>query len=148
MQLDEFIPFVALFIPIIAIVMGIGLTMLITYLHYRKRRTIYELYHAERMAAIDKGLELPPVPDEFFSDGSKAPSPHGTLLGGLIFTFTGIGLLIALYSYHRGAALYALIPIFFGLAFLVYYFAVGRKAAQALETSAKGNSAEPARALV
>jgi hypothetical protein len=100
------------------------------------------------MAAIDKGLELPPVPDEFFSDGGRTPSPHGTLLAGLIFGLTGLGLLIALYWYHPGAALYALIPIFFGLAFLVYYFAVGRKTAQQVEAGWKNQSAQPERPLV
>jgi hypothetical protein len=131
--MNSSVPIIALFIPIIAIVMGIGIGMLAVFLNYRKRRQMFELYHQERLAAIDKGLEMPPIPEQFFYDNGNPPSPHGTLLKGLIFTLGGVGVLIALYQYHPEIALYGLIPIFLGLAFLIYYFAVGRKHAQELE---------------
>ena len=58
---------------------------------------------------------------------------HGTLLTGLIFGLTGAGVFIALCEYRPDRALYALIPVGFGLAFLLYYFIVGRKHAQTME---------------
>jgi Domain of unknown function (DUF6249) len=133
MRPHEIIPLIAMLIPIIAIVMGIGIGMLAVFLNYRKRVQMFELFHKERLAAIDKGIELAPIPEEFFSDNGKPASPHGTLLAGLIFTFTGLGLFLTLHAYHPDAALYALIPVSFGLAFLIFYFTVGKKQAEAIE---------------
>ena len=53
-------PVVALFIPIIAIIFGVGIGMLALYLGYRKRKELFVLYHQERMAALEKGVDLPP----------------------------------------------------------------------------------------
>ena len=44
-------------IPIIAIVMGLGLGMLKIWTDYRKKREILQAHHAERMAAIEKGID-------------------------------------------------------------------------------------------
>jgi hypothetical protein len=35
---------------------------------YRKNTQIIQLYHVERMAALKKGVEIPPLPREFFQD--------------------------------------------------------------------------------
>jgi hypothetical protein len=132
---------IALLIPIIAIVMGIGTGIITLYLNYRKRREMFALYHQERMAAIEKGIELPPLPDEFFSDNCKPRSPHGRLLTGLIWSFIGLSWMIAFYLKPTrgmdGAAIYGLIPATIGLAYLVYYFAVGKKEAEQLEAERK-----------
>jgi len=119
-------------IPIVAIVMGIGIAMLSIFLSYMKRKETFELYHRERMAALDKGLEVPPMPEAFFREEHRHRSPHRRLLSGLVLCFLGITLFIALYFNSRRAALYALIPIGVGLAHLIYYFMVGRKEAEAL----------------
>jgi hypothetical protein len=69
-------------IPIVAIIMGVGIGMLSLLLQFRRKRDMFQLYHAERMAAIEKGIELPPLPPEFFQDtGRTAPAPvrHRTL---------------------------------------------------------------------
>jgi hypothetical protein len=50
----------ALVIPIVAIVFGISVAMLGMWLDFRKKREMFELHHAERMAAIEKGIDLPP----------------------------------------------------------------------------------------
>jgi hypothetical protein len=144
--MDDFIPFVAMLIPIIAIILGIGIAALAIILGYRKRKIMLELFHKERLAAIDKGMEPPPIPEELFSDSGKPPSPHGTLLAGLIFTLTGLGLLMALHRYHPESALYGLIPVGFGLAFLIYYFTVGRKEAAAYEARRNARLSEASRA--
>jgi len=132
-----------LLIPLSAIVLGIGVGMLAIYLEYRKRKEMFALYHQERMAAIDKGIELPPLPEEFFgADCGKPVSPHAKLLGGLIPLFVGLALFVALrYNARSSVALYALIPIAVGLAMLIYYFTVGRKEAEAIEAAKKEKSA-------
>jgi hypothetical protein len=119
----------SLLIPIVAIIMGLGIAALALVLNFRKRRHSLELYHKERLAALDKGLELPPLPEAFFVEQTRSPSPHGALLKGLIFSLTGSAVFLALREYQPEAARWALIPIFLGLAFLIYYFAVGRKEA-------------------
>ena len=60
-------------IPILAIVMTIGAGMLKLYLNYQKRKDMFALYHQERMAAIEKGIELPPLPEDFFREDSHHP---------------------------------------------------------------------------
>lgn len=128
-------------IPIVAIIMGIGLGALAMFLNYRKRKDMFALYHQERIAALDKGIELPPLPDAFFYDDGKAPSSHGTLLGGLVLVFLGVALFIALdFVTQLNVALFALIPLSIGLALLLYYFAVGKKHAAALEAERRAKS--------
>jgi len=147
-------PNIIFFIPIIAIVMTLGSGMLAMYLHYRKRKDMFALYHQERMAAIEKGIDLPALPDDFFRETERQPrrhSSHGTLLGGLILVFIGLTLYLALhYSGVRtdeggDAGLFALIPAGIGAACLIYYFAVGRKLAAAQEEERKARLAELAR---
>jgi hypothetical protein len=141
------------FIPIIAIVMGIGAGMLKLYLNYQRRKEMFALYHQERMAAIEKGIELPPLPDDFFHEDSNLPrrSPHGTLLVGLITVFIGLAcylvvLFAGLHADDRDdTAMAAPILIGIGAAFLIYYFTVGRKLAAAIEEERKARLAEAAR---
>ncbi len=142
------------FIPIIAIVMGIGIGMLTVYLNYRKRKEMFALYHQERMAAIEKGIEQPPLPEDFFHEDGKPSrrSSHGTLLGGLILVFVGLTLYLALHftgtrtDEGGDAGLFALIPAGIGVACLIYYFTVGRKLAAAMEEDRKTRLAEASRA--
>jgi uncharacterized membrane protein YfcA len=139
------VPIIGVFVPIVAIVMGIGIGMLSIFLEYRKRERMFALYHQERMAAIEKGMDLPPLPEEFFSEG-KRKSPHDMLLGGLICCFLGVTLFVALYfAASLKPALFALMPLGIGLALLIYYFTVGRKQALALEEAKKARAAEATR---
>ena len=145
---------IGVFIPIVAIVMGCGTGMLSLYLRHQKRQEMFALYHQERMAAIEKGAELPPLPEDFFldADGHRPRnSSHGTLLSGLILIFIGLTLYLALhFSGVRtdgggDAGLFALIPAGIGAACLIYYFVVGRKLAAAMEEERKARLAEAAR---
>jgi len=147
----------ALLIPIIAIVMVFGTGMLSIYVNYRKRKDIFALYHQERMAAIDKGIELPPLPEDFFHEETKRSrssrhAGHGALLYGLILLFTGLTLYLALHftiphtDYSGEMGLYALIPAGMGAACLIYYFAVGRTVAAAIEAERQSLLAEAVRA--
>jgi hypothetical protein len=148
-------------IAIIAIIMvfmvpilAIGLGMLTIYLNYRKRKEMFALYHQERMAAIEKGIELSPMPQDFFLENSDPPRrrlSHGTLLGGLVLLFLGLTLYVALHvtvprmDAGGDVALFALIPAGIGVACLIYYFTVGRKLAAAMEEEWKARLAEAAR---
>lgn len=143
-------PILALMIPIIAIIMGIGIGMWGMYLSYRKRKEIFTLYHQERMAALDKGVDLPPLPEAFFTEDGSArsvPNPHRHLFRGLMWVLVGIALTIALFAVDGlDTALFALIPVALGLAHLIYYFTVGKRLAQAMEAAELAKLAETAKA--
>lgn len=111
----------AMLIPIIAIVLGIGIAGFSSYLSYRKRREIYQLHHAERMAAIEKGIEVPPLPAEFFREREDAdePRPVRSRRRGLILLFVGIALTAALWGTGEAEYWWGLIPIGLGLAYLL-----------------------------
>ena len=117
---------------IVAIVFAIGLPLSIPIiflaLDYQKRRRLMELHHAERMAAIERGMELPPLPIEVLGWQTT------TLLPGLVFLFVGVALLVGLYGSDApdhaflGLSLWGLVPAAIGLAWLTYYFFEKRKA--------------------
>ncbi len=135
-------------IPIVSIVFGIGIGMESIYLEYRKKRDMLEFYHKERMAAIEKGIELPPMPDDRCGD-DRPRSPHATLMAGLILTLLGLAISVALY-YAGGLipALFALILVGLGLAFLIYYALVGKKIADEMEAEKKAKAAGTSPGLV
>lgn len=111
-------------VPIIAIVMGIGIAMLGMWLDYRKKSEIYALHHKERMAAIEKGMDVPPLPPELFHRHGRTPAD--SLRRGLVWLAIGAALTTAMMlEDHRGAA-YGLIPAAIGIANLIYYFAQSR----------------------
>jgi len=117
-------------IPIIAIILGIGLAVICAFLNYKRRKDMFALYHQERMAAIEKGVELPPLPDSFFGE-DRPRSPRRFLRSGLILLFIGLAIVVALYFGqeewgHRHSALWGLIPVGIGLANLIYYFTEGK----------------------
>lgn len=138
-------PILAIFMSFLVPLLAICMVMFNAYLNYKKRKEMFALYHQERMAAIDKGIELPPLSDEFFreNDGRSRRSPHRPLLAGLILLFVGVTVSIALHltgvrtDAGGDAALFGLIPVGLGAAFLIYYFMVGRKLAAAMEEERK-----------
>jgi hypothetical protein len=125
---------IAVFIPIIAIIMSLSIPIVFAIVDYRRRRDIVEAHHKERMAAIERGMELPPLPEAFFRsfNADRRPRP---LLTGMIWTFVGLGLFVALREVAgEEVAWFALMPIGVGLALLIYYFAEGRKLAKSETT--------------
>lgn len=117
-------------IPIVAIVFSIGLPLSIPIifmvLNYRKRRRLMELHHAERMAAIERGMDVPPLPLALI-DGQSGRRRRTSLLPGLVWLFVGLAVLISMQSIADEEAMLGLIPTGVGLAYLIYYFAEGRK---------------------
>jgi hypothetical protein len=83
-------------VPLMAIMFGIGVPLSIPIiwivLNYRKRRRLMELHHTERMAAIERGMEIPPLPLELI-DGRSARR-RSSLLPGLVWFFIGLVYLI------------------------------------------------------
>lgn len=117
---DQAVPILGELIPIIAIILGIGFVMLRAYLDYRRRRELYQLYHAERMAAIEKGIELPPLPVEFFKDTrvrEAAAVRHRRW--GLILLFIGVTVGAALWGTGDRDGWWGLVPAGWGLALLL-----------------------------
>ena len=134
-------------IPIVAIVLSVGLPLSIPIvflvLSYRKRRRLMELHHVERMAAIERGMEIPPLP----MDVLDLPPAHrrSALLPGLIWLFVGLALTVGLYEWNdfggfAGFSVWGLVPTGVGIAYLIYYFVEDRKAR---EQDRKRGSAPP-----
>lgn len=111
----------SLLIPIVAIVMGVGLAMLSIYFDFRRKREILQANHRERMAALEKGLDLPPLPPEVlrWENGKRPRSPARTLERGLILVFLGIAISIALWRTGNDAAWWGLVPFGLGMAYLI-----------------------------
>jgi hypothetical protein len=122
-DLQHIIPF---FIPIIAIVMGIGIGMMSIWLDYQKRVRLFELNHKERLFALERGIELPPLPADFFNRGNSMEEPlarrMNSLRWGLLWLLLGIALAFAmLINNGFEGATWALLPIAVGVAQLIYY---------------------------
>jgi hypothetical protein len=121
-------------VPIFGMLFGIGgpVAVLITWiaLNYRKRRRLMELHHAERMAAIERGMDVPPLPIELIN-GAPGRRRRSSLLPGLVWFFIGLALVIGTLAGNRHGdddipLFVALIPLGVGLAYLIYYFVEGR----------------------
>lgn len=135
-------------IPIVAIIFGCSIPIVAIWANAKKTREIFELYHRERMAAIDKGIELPPLPDGLLSEQAVPYHPRRNLRKGLVWAAVGAGMLIAFPRMESDLAYLGFIPLLIGVAYLIYYAAVGRKEAELAdaerwaklgETKAKAN---------
>lgn len=115
---------VAVFIPIVAIIMGIGIAMLGMWLDYRKKREIFQLYHSERMAAIEKGIDVPSLPSEFFGDYRRRPrTPTDYLRRGLMWLLVGSAVAVALFETDNKNLSWSwgLVPVAVGIANVLFY---------------------------
>ncbi len=113
-----------LLIPLVAIVMGVGIVMLSIWLDYQKKARMFELHHKERLLAIERGMEVPPLPPEFFRNGRlrELDPKLDSLRRGLLLLMLGFGLGLALLFNHGfEKATWALLPIGLGLAYLAFY---------------------------
>lgn len=105
--------------PVVAVIVWLTL-------NYRKRRRLMELHHAERMAAIERGMEIPPLPIELI-DGRSPRRRRSSLLPGLVWFFIGLAVLVGTLMLDEDIPMFGgLVPLGIGLAYLIYYFVEGR----------------------
>lgn len=123
---------IGVFIPIVAIVFGIGMGMLSTWTEHKRRSQLLEQSHRERMAALEKGQPMPEIPTQLISGKAEDANPRNaplramrtglTMLGIGIVLFFGLGRLAG-----DDVALFGLIPAVIGAANLVYAGLLARK---------------------
>jgi hypothetical protein len=115
----------ALLIPIVAIVLGIGVAFWAIYWGHQTKRLQYE----ERRAMIEKGMVPPQIITE---DEDKPATPEQTFRSGIVMTFLGVGLGLGYFvlrnnTYDDGPppwllGVAAAIVGFIGVGNLVYFF--------------------------
>lgn len=114
---------IALLIPIFGIVFGIGIAVVAIVVGHREKLKRVELRHRERMAALEKGIDLAPDPD-FDADRQRM----GSLKSGIMGIFIGIVLYFALGRVaDDDIALFGLIPAAIGAANLIAWIVESRK---------------------
>ena len=116
---------IGVFIPIVAIVMGIGIGMLSIWSEHKRKSQLLEQNHRERMHAIEKGIELPPLPPNLvgmgMGNGPSTASAAKSLRSGIMLVLIGVILFYAIdVAGGRDGALFGLHPAAVGDANLVY----------------------------
>lgn len=98
-----------LLIPIVAIVMGVTAGIVAMVADFRKKRIMFELHHKERMAAIERGMEVPPLDLRSGNFVAGGASPYGGIAdfrdacvrrrgsSGIVLIFVGLGWMLAEY---------------------------------------------------
>jgi hypothetical protein len=121
-------------IPIVAIVFGIGIAMLGLWTDHQRRTQKLEHLHRERMAAIEKGVPLPATTEDRDRGDDKWSNPARMLRSGILLLGLGIILYFAINAAGGSeGALFGLIPSALGLANLAYagvLFSRERKSAE------------------
>ena len=125
-------------IPIIAIVFGIGLAMLGLWTDHQRRTQKLEHLHRERMAAIEKGIQLPQNPEADRPE-PKVVNPARMLRSGVLLLSLGLVLYFAIDAAGgREGALFGLIPATLGLANLAYAAVLFKKERDAALEKSRG----------
>ncbi len=138
----------ALLIPITAIVGGLSIPILYILTHHKKRQQLLEQNHKERMLALEKGIELPPLPTELLGrEVFDSPDDHRCgwgeadkyLRSGITWLFVGLALAVVVWLKNEpDQAGWALVPIAVGLAKLLFYRLAGKRALPASTGSGQG----------
>ena len=121
----EFISFLAVGVPFLAIVGGI----LMAIVRMRGEQKMAELARRERIAAIERGVDLdklPPagVPDSYgaYDQGNgRLRRAHGLLIGGAVLVAVGFGLAVLFFAVEPEKRHYVIgvLPFMVGLALIV-----------------------------
>lgn len=138
---ENLIPVVGMLIPLLSVVLSLSALMVWIVVWHRRRTHEVDCRHKERLAAIEKGVDLPPEPLQ-----SEQVPPHSRyLLRGLIWL--GVGLAItfgghAWLDHPLGGA--GWIPIAVGAAYLIFYFVeILRPSLAKRDESASGSERTP-----
>ncbi len=120
------VPALSMFIPIISVTVSFGALIVWIVVSYRRRKYEIDCRHKERMAAIEKGLELPLGAAS--GDGSDGAPRSRYLLRGLIWLGVGLALTFGGRDWLRapmGGSGWIAVAV--GAAYLIFYFVEGRK---------------------
>ena len=118
----------ALLIPILGVIFAIGFPLSIPIialvLRYRRRKQAIELHHAERMAAIERGMDVPPL----LLEPQEERLPQTGLLRGLVCSLVGAALLGSWrIADEQWLGVAGMVVAGVGIAYLIYYAIEGRK---------------------
>ena len=123
-------------IPIIAITLSLGTAMLFIIARHRANALELEHRHRERMAAIDRGLDLPVEPVQL-----ARSAPPRYLLRGLVWLGIGLALVVGMRPLlEMDAYSIGWIPVAVGVAYLLFYIFEGRKEPRTGQTPPPDNS--------
>ena len=114
---------IAVWIPIVAIVMSLGVAMIYIWSEHKRKAQLIEQNHRERMHAIEKGIEMPPIPVSLVgaSSGPSTATAAKSLRFGIAMTLIGVLLFIGIdRAGGPEGALFGLIPAAIGVANLVF----------------------------
>lgn len=118
-------------IPLVSIVLGILMVIVAIVTKHRRQMQELDNRHRERMAAIEKGLDLPPeaggerpVVGERSRGHRRAGSDY--LLRGLIWLGVGVALAASDNFFGTGNRMFGWIATAVGAAYLIYYGLEGR----------------------
>ena len=123
----------AVVVPCVAIVGGISFAAYSMYLKVRRQRETLQMYHTERMAAIEKGIELPPLPPEILHDRYNDPGHRHERRwrrnSGLTLVFVGVAVTIAMWQANGDKSFWwGLVIVAWGLGRVISEFLDGGKA--------------------
>jgi len=121
---------IGVIVPVVGIVMGIGIGMLAIWSEHKRKAQLLEQNHRERMHALEKGIEMPPLPPGLVNigNGPATASAAKALRSGIMMTLIGIVLFIAIIvAGGTKGALFGLIPAAIGVANLVYAAVLWKK---------------------
>src|SRR5882724_301905 len=110
---------------LLAVSMMLMIPILYIVLRSRRLQRAMELLHSERMAAIERGMDLPASSLEMMGDQiAQSKRPRTALLPGLVWLFVGVAIAVSRLSVdgHDAPLMVGLIPAGIGLAYLIYYY--------------------------
>lgn len=113
---------IGVFIPIVAIVMGIAIGMLSIWTDHKRKAQLLEQFHKERLSALDKGVSLPDLDRRLVQLDEREPATSAKAFrNGIMMLLIGVILFFALWNLTgMRIALFGLIPAAVGIANLVY----------------------------
>ncbi|MGH8264770.1 MAG: hypothetical protein ACRETU_11715 [Steroidobacterales bacterium] len=126
----------AILIPILGITLSLATAMLFILVRHRSNALELEHRHKERMAAIDRGLDLPMDP---VNPATPARPPY--LLRGLVWLGVGVAVVAGMRPLlDSDASSIGWIAVAVGVAYLLFYAVEGRKEARTRGNPPSDNS--------